>query len=108
MSDVDAAWARAQARGRRKQRPKIFGIVTGVVVTLVSAVGMMLYLEADEQDKQARLARGEVVIEIRRRGSSGIIGILALPVLLGFSAGFAVFKKMGGKMDPAYSRGLSE
>jgi hypothetical protein len=103
MSDVETEWARAQAAGRRQRRPLVLGVVAGVVATALSISGLMLVLEADLEAKTARVERGEIVYE--RSGGRTILGLLLLPVLVGFGAGFGVFKAAGGKVAPEYRRG---
>ena len=84
----------------------IFGVVTGVVTTVLGIAGLMFLLEANLEAKTERAANGEVVYETR--GSKNLLAILALPVALGFAAGLSVFKAMGGRVDPTYGRGLSD
>jgi len=103
-SDVEAEWARAQASGRKKRRPLVFGVITGVVVTLLALGGWMLVLEANLQNAYDRIDRGETVYE--RRGPMTPFAMIAIPLFVGIAVGFGVFKAMGGKVDEAYRRGL--
>ncbi len=100
MSSERDEWERAARAGRRRQRPLLYGLLAGLVVT----AGGFAALALIAQDMQDRADQGEVVYE--HRGPKTTLGILVLPVLLGGAAFVAVFKAMGGKLSAEHERAL--
>jgi hypothetical protein len=87
-----------------------FGIVFAAVFAAMSAFGA-----ADYQDKQARLARGERVVEYvprnstkeSRAASSGLF-VFILAAFAGTAAATGAFLGLGGKLSSEYRRGFEQ
>jgi hypothetical protein len=100
MGSEQEEWARAARAGRRRQRPFIFGLLAGLVVTVAAYVVMAMIA----QDRQDRANQGEVVYEYR--GKNTLFEVLVLPVLLGGAAFLIVFRATGGKLAASYENAL--
>jgi hypothetical protein len=110
------AIAKKGAANRRKALVPViagglaFAIVFGAVFAAISA----LYV-AEDQDKQARIARGETVIEVHRRGSTketraagNVFFIVIVAAAAGTAAAAAAFLGLGGKLASEYRRGFEQ
>lgn len=93
-------WERAARAGRRRRRPLIFAALAGIVVT-AGGFAVLAWIASDMQD---RADQGEVVYE--HRGPRTVLGMLALPVILGGVAFVTVFRATGGKLSPEHERAL--
>jgi hypothetical protein len=108
------AIAKKGAANRRKAAVPVvagalaFAVVFGAVFAAVSA----LYV-AEDQDKQARIDRGERVIEVHRRGSTretraagNVLFIVIAAAVAGTGAAAGAFLGLGGKLSAEYKRGF--
>lgn len=115
-SEIDE-WQSAVKRGRKSRLPAVAGAIAFAVVFAGILIGLgSLWAGADEAaeaDKQARLARGETVIEIHRRGSTkesraanSLFVLVLIAAAAGAGAGATAFVATGGKLSPEHRRAL--
>lgn len=110
------AIAKKGAANRRKAAvPVIAGALAfAIVFAAVFAAVSALYVSED-QDKQARIARGERVIEVHRRGSTketraagDLFFIVIVAAVAGTGAAAGAFLGLGGKLSAEYKRGFDQ
>ena len=118
QSELDEwnAIAKKGAANRRKAAvPAIAGALAfAIVFAAVFAAVSALYV-AEDQDKEARLARGERIVEVHRRGStketraaSSLFFIVIVAAVAGTGAAAGAFLGLGGKLSAEYKRGFEQ
>lgn len=100
MSEQDE-WAKAVASGKRRRRPLVFGAIAAVLVTVLGYAATFALLEGAEERAEERGYE-----YAPRRPERTVVGLLALPVLLGAVAFVVTFRATGGKLSAEYERGI--
>lgn len=118
MNELDE-WNAIAKKGAAAKRKALVPVVAGAlafgIVFAAVFAAMGAYGAADHQDKQARLARGERVVEYVPRNSTkesraantGFF-VFIVAALAGTAAATGAFLGLGGKLSEEHRRGFAQ
>lgn len=117
-SELDE-WNAAAKRGAAAKREALVPVIAGALAFVIAFAGVFAAISAlyvaEDRDKEERLARGETVVEIHRRGSTketraagNVFFIVLVAAVAGTAAGAGAFLGLGGKLSSEYRRGLEQ
>lgn len=115
-SAEEEEWEGLAREGRGDRNKNRMRIGASLLAAAIAAAVVFLLLakhsDSEEREKQARLARGETVVEVTVNGTPPEVGdgifFMAVPAAVGFGAFLVTFFALGGRLSAEYKRGLSE